>query len=131
MTAIGIDIVDLPRIQRMVHRYDDHILSRVFTEAEMTASRAHAKREQYLGTCFGVKEAIGKALGQGLAGIDWRDIEVASAFSDVPSVQLFNAAAAIALEMRLHRWHVSATKLHSVLVVVAVGSPNPEPEPAA
>src|SRR5271157_2195435 len=72
---IGIDIVDVSRIEALEQRHGEHFLRRVFTDWEI--AYAHGKRrssETFAGR-FAAKEAFMKALGRRLP---WRDIEVLS-----------------------------------------------------
>ena len=62
----------------MVERYSDDVLGHVFTTGELAAARARPRRRRLdLTVCFAAKEAVGKALGVGLGGIDWTDVESA------------------------------------------------------
>ena len=72
--AIGIDLVEIAKIERIVSRYDRQTLTLVFSPQEFDAGQLAAVPEEYLALCFASKEAIGKALSTGLVGINWFDI---------------------------------------------------------
>lgn len=85
--GIGVDLVDIRRIESLVTRFGQHFTEKIFTLDERTYAdnsphplRAYANR-------FAAKEATAKALGSGFrGGIRWHDIEVCRAASGAPSL---------------------------------------------
>ncbi|UNS99083.1 4'-phosphopantetheinyl transferase superfamily protein [Streptomyces tubbatahanensis] len=75
MLGVGLDIADLHRMARLLARFGDRELRSVFTRRELTAVRGADDPALRLGISFGAKEACGKALGTGLVGVAWTDIE--------------------------------------------------------
>ena len=75
--AIGIDLVDVGRMERVVDRWGMKFLRRVFTEGEIAyCMRRRAPAIHFAGR-FASKEATMKALGTGHSqGVLWRDVEV-------------------------------------------------------
>jgi len=55
--------------------------------------------------CFGVKEAVGKALGSGLVGIDWNEIETDLTKAQ-PGVRLYGQAKTQAQSLGIQQWLV-------------------------
>lgn len=96
MTAIlgiGVDIVDIPRVERMIARYGVRFLSRVFTENESRYAMGSANSAERLAGRFAAKEAVLKALGTGKSGgIRWRDIETLPGHAGKPVVRLHGQA---------------------------------------
>jgi len=77
VVGIGIDIVNIDRIERLIARWGNLFLSRVFTEREIIWCQKRARSPECFATRFAAKEAFLKAIGWGLRnGIQWRDIEV-------------------------------------------------------
>jgi holo-[acyl-carrier protein] synthase len=75
--GIGIDIVKIDRIERMMTRWGNHFLGRIFTEKEIARCQKRAHPAGCFATRFAAKEAFLKAIGWGLRnGIRWTDIEV-------------------------------------------------------
>ena len=73
----GIDIVNIDRIERLIARWGNLFLGRVFTEREIIWCQQRARPPECFATRFAAKEAFLKAIGWGLRnGIQWRDIEV-------------------------------------------------------
>lgn len=66
IVGIGIDIVDVSRIDRLLREYGDQFARRVLAEAERLAFAASSRPVWFLATRFAAKEALSKALGTGL-----------------------------------------------------------------
>ncbi|MDH7487385.1 MAG: holo-ACP synthase [Anaerolineae bacterium] len=114
MYRVGVDIVELARIERAVRRHGDRFLRRVYTEAELAYCRGDVGR---LAARWAAKEAISKALGTGWRGIEWYELEVIREPSGQPQVALHGRAKAIAEELGLTQWALSLS--HSQTCAVA------------
>ena len=85
----GIDIVEVKRVKRLVERWGDRFLHRVFTPSEIAYCRGKSWPEQSLAARFAAKEAIVKAIGTGLSqGIRWTSMEIVNDKNGRPSVKL-------------------------------------------
>ena len=84
MHHIGIDIIEIARIEGAINRWGGRFLQRVYTEPELRLCR---KRASSLAARFAGKEAVMKALGTGAKGISWREIEILSEPSGKPLVR--------------------------------------------
>ena len=73
MLTVGVDIVEPHRIQAVLDRRGERFLNRVYTRAELALYR---NRVPELAARFAGKEATMKALGTGIRGIGWREIEI-------------------------------------------------------
>ena len=89
MLSTGVDIVEIGRIARVLERYGDRFLSRIYTPGELEYCRG---RPSKLASRFAAKEATMKALGTGVRGVGWKDIEVVRAPSGAPSILLHGRA---------------------------------------
>jgi len=123
MLTVGIDMVEITRIERVLKRYGDRFFERVFTAAEIAYCRGHSPE---LAARFAAKEAVSKALGVGMRmiardGIDWKDVEVIGDLRGKPLVRLFGRAAERAGELGLTEWAISLshTREHAIAFVVA------------
>ena len=93
IVGIGSDIVKVSRIEKLVQRYDQRFLNRIFTFAETTYSFSKARPALHLAARFAAKEAFVKALGSGLReGLNWRDIEIVNNQLGQPQFKLHNYA---------------------------------------
>ena len=73
MLVTGVDIIEIPRIKRVAERFGQRFFRRIFTNQEILYCRGRAPQ---LASRFAAKEAVMKALGTGIRGVRWRDIEV-------------------------------------------------------
>ena len=85
MLTTGIDIIEISRVGRVLERYGRRFLERVFTPDEIAYCRERAPN---LAARFAAKEATMKALGTGVRGVGWKDIEVVRHPSGAPSIKL-------------------------------------------
>ena len=89
MLSTGVDIIEILRIKKTLDRYGERFLKRIFTPDEIAYCRG---RSPNLAGRFAAKEATMKALGTGVRGVGWKDIEVIRAESGAPSVKLHGRA---------------------------------------
>jgi holo-[acyl-carrier protein] synthase len=93
--GIGIDMVDIRRIERTVARFGERFLDRVFTAKERARADGRANRIATYAKRFAAKEACAKALGTGFRrGVFFRDIGVVNLASGQPTVRLTGGASA-------------------------------------
>jgi len=77
IVGIGIDIVNIERIERVVARWGSLFLSRIYTDREISWCQQRPNPSECFAIRFAAKEAFLKAIGSGLRnGIQWTDIEV-------------------------------------------------------
>ncbi len=69
----------------VLERYGQRFLNRVFTPGEIAYCRGRAPN---LAARFAAKEATMKALGTGIRGVGWKDIEVVRHESGAPAIKL-------------------------------------------
>ncbi|MBI4366993.1 MAG: holo-ACP synthase [Deltaproteobacteria bacterium] len=75
--GIGIDIVDVRRIEGIIFRWQERFLRRIFTDREIKYCNNKKNPAQRFATRFAAKEAFVKALyPKGQEGINFRDIEI-------------------------------------------------------
>jgi holo-[acyl-carrier protein] synthase len=85
----GIDIVEVKRVKRLMERWGDRFLHRVYTPREIAYCKGKSWPEQSLAARFAAKEAILKAVGTGLSGgIRWTSMEIVNDKNGRPSVKL-------------------------------------------
>lgn len=74
---VGVDLIEIPRIARALERYPG-FRERCFTEAERDYCESRPNPAQHYAARFAGKEAVGKALGFGVArAFAWKDVEIA------------------------------------------------------
>lgn len=119
----GVDLVEISRIQAALDRWGERFLRRVWTEREIAACRG---RHRELAARFAAKEAASKALGTGIAGIIWRELEVLSDRRGKPLLFLHGNARQRANELGLNTWAISLTHTHSMACAFVVAYAAPE-----
>ena len=110
----GVDIIEISRIGRVLEQYGQRFLRRIFTPGEIEYCR---ERPPNLAARFAAKEATMKALGTGVRGVGWKDIEVIRASSGAPSIVLHGRAEARA--QRLGVQEIALSLSHSREYAVA------------
>ena len=94
--GIGSDLCDIRRIEKVIAKYGDKFLQRVFTETERAraARRTESIRAATFAKRFAAKEACAKALGTGFRqGVFHSDLGVANLPSGQPTMRLTGGAA--------------------------------------
>ena len=77
IVGIGTDIVECPRIGRMIEQHGELFLRRVYTDWEIRYCQARKRALESFAGRWAAKEAILKAVGTGwVKGICWTDLEV-------------------------------------------------------
>lgn len=88
--GIGIDLIEIERLQRAVSRTGERLIERLYTDAEQAYCRMHQPPYACYAARFAAKEALLKALGTGLRQhMRWRDIEVCRDHLGKPSLRLY------------------------------------------
>jgi holo-[acyl-carrier protein] synthase len=112
--AAGIDAIELDRVASTLKRHPERFLARVFTDLEVAFCRG---RVHELAVRFAAKEAMMKALGTGVRGIAWREIEVLPNRRGKPLVYLHGKAKKRADALGMGQPEVSLT--HSDTLALA------------
>ncbi|BBF82240.1 holo-ACP synthase [Asticcacaulis excentricus] len=90
--GVGMDLTDARRIRQSVERFGQKFLDRVFTPAEQAYALSKTPVHPTLAKRFAAKEAVMKALGSGLRGFHFTDIEVRNDALGKPEVTLKSGA---------------------------------------
>jgi holo-[acyl-carrier protein] synthase len=86
--GIGIDIIEINRIQHSVDTYGDHFLNKVYTEKELEYCLSKHNKYQHLAARFAAKEAIYKAIASGWEKeATWKNIEITNESNGLPTVK--------------------------------------------
>lgn len=127
--AVGTDVIEIARIQRSLDDFGDRFLKRVYTERER---EWYGTRVNELAARFAAKEATSKALGTGIIGIRWREMEVLPNRRGKPVLVLHGRAAERARQLGLTSFSVSLThsRTDAMAFVVATGEGSGPPSGA-
>ena len=104
IVGTGIDIVNIDRIERLMARWGDPFLGRVFTQQEIRWCQQRARSPECFAIRFAAKEAFLKAIGWGLRnGIQWTDIEVGNDRMGKPVLSFHRKAKEICKTLRFKK----------------------------
>ena len=121
IVAHGIDLVDCPRIEKMLEQHGQRFTDRVFTAAERAYAEANKDRIEKLAGRFAAKEAVLKLMGTGWRGkIAWTDIEVVNNPVGQPEVTLCGEVKKIADKLGIKHISVSITHTANFAIASAV-----------
>jgi len=112
--GIGIDIVEVGRIEKLTVEWGQKFLDRVFTEKELEYCLSSRRRYEHLAGRFAAKEAVVKAVGKKLP---WRSIEVDSGRNGRPVASVDLPDEGLEFKRGLH---VSITHLRDYALAIAV-----------
>ena len=91
--GIGLDIININRIDTTIKKYGKRFINRCFTKIEIESSNRKNNKSSFFAKRYAAKEACSKALGTGLArGVFWQDIEVTNNEYGKPLISLYNNA---------------------------------------
>lgn len=108
IVGIGIDVVHVRRLERW--KAIPGLLERFFHPEELKAALDKgAAASLSLAARFAAKEAFGKAVGTGLAGIVLKDIQVINRHNGQPEILLYGSALGAMRRCGADRAHLSLT----------------------
>jgi holo-[acyl-carrier protein] synthase len=93
--GLGSDICDIRRIEKVIDKYGDRFIARVFTEREIARAmrRTEKIRAATFAKRFAAKEAASKALGTGFRkGVFFSDLGVVNLPSGQPTLNMTGGA---------------------------------------
>ena len=91
--GIGIDLIDIRRIEKTLDRFGGRFANRCFTDVERSKSDKRYLRAASYAKRYAAKEACSKALGTGFRkGVFWRDLGVVNLPGGKPTMKLTGGA---------------------------------------
>ena len=123
--AVGVDLVEIGRVHGLLQRHRERFRARVFTPAELALCR---DRPHLLAARFAAKEATMKALGTGIRGVAWREIECLPNRRGKPLLFLYGRARERAQSLGLTGLDVSLTHSREYATATVVGLRQEPPE---
>ena len=123
--AVGVDLVEIGRVHKVLQRHRERFRSRVFTATEVQLC---GDRAPMLAARFAAKEATMKALGTGVRGVGWREIEVLPDRRGKPLLFLYGKARARAQALGLTALDVSLSHSREFATATVVGLREEPPE---
>ena len=123
VVGVGVDAIEIARVERAVER-TPALLERIWTVAERArcTSTCGDLRLGGLAARFAAKEAVAKALGTGVAGFAFRDVEVGNTVDGQPTVRLHGGAEQRAAELGVGEVHLSLSTTSELAVAYALAT---------
>ena len=115
MQSIGIDIIEIGRIEKAITRWGERFLRRVYTGPEL---ERYCKKPSSLAARFAGKEAVIKALGRRTG---WKEIEILSDPRGKPLVHLYGKAQNRANKLGLENLAISLSHSREYAVACVAG----------
>lgn len=115
----GIDIIEIDRIRKAINS-NNRFIDRIFSENEMNYIKSKNNSVNTIAGLFAAKEAVSKALGSGISGFKWTDIEVCSEASGKPSIRLYGKAKELAEKKEISYVHISISHSKDDAVAFAI-----------
>jgi holo-[acyl-carrier protein] synthase len=122
--GIGTDIIECPRIGRMIEQHGELFLRRVYTEREIRYCQARKHAIEHFAGRWAAKEAILKAIGTGWSrGIAWTDLEIRHGSHGQPRVLVCGGAKEAALQRGIANIliTISHCRTYATAYAIAVG----------
>jgi holo-[acyl-carrier protein] synthase len=132
--GIGTDIIECPRIGKMIEQHGELFLRRVYTEREIRYCQARKHAIEHFAGRWAAKEAILKALGTGRSqGVAWTHIEIRNGQDGRPQVLVCGAAREIAKERGIGDILVSIAhcRTYATASALALGRPSGSRQPVS
>ena len=120
--GVGVDLVEVARVEKMLSERGNHVFERLLTPAERAYCASMAHPAEHVAVRLAAKEAVYKALqgSESARGIGWRDSEVIRTPDGRPDVMLSGKAATRAAEMGVTRVLLSLSHTHATAIAMAV-----------
>lgn len=121
IAGIGVDLVDVARVERIIAHYGERFVERVLAQSERAGYAQSTRPVWYLATRFAAKEAVSKALGTGLRyPVTLHAISVTSDGVGRPELRFHGALLEYLKSAGIGRLHLSITHEKGLACAVVV-----------
>ena len=120
--GVGIDLVEVPRVRRMLAEKGTHVFERLLTPGEARYCLSKLDPSESVAVRLATKEAVYKALQSTAAarGVGWREIEVVRDENGRPEVVLTGLAHEVAAQLGVRQVMVSLSHTHEAAIAIAL-----------
>jgi holo-[acyl-carrier protein] synthase len=119
--GIGVDLVETPRIARLLEQYGERFARRVLTEVEWPGYQRTTKPVLYLANRFAAKEAFSKAMGTGFRyPVTLQNISVVQNKAGKPYYALSAELSATMAQQEITGHHLTISDEKSMACAVAI-----------
>ncbi len=117
--GLGVDMVEVERIEHSLQRFGARFTRRVFTDGEIAYCESMKFPARHFAARFAAKEALSKAFGTGIGrSMGWRDIDIRKKQSGEPFVVLSGGAEALSRDRGVRAVLISLSHTHHQAVAV-------------
>jgi len=120
--GIGIDIIEVARIEKQISGESNSFVKRVFTtkEIDYCEKKIRNKAQNYAAR-FAAKEAFFKAIGTGWRdGLSWQEIEIENDELGKPGLVLSGKSKKLVKDHKISKIHVSLSHIKEIAVAVVI-----------
>ncbi|RYD45874.1 MAG: holo-[acyl-carrier-protein] synthase, partial [Verrucomicrobiaceae bacterium] len=111
--GIGIDVVEVERIESSMAEFGERFATKIFTAAERAYCESQRRPAIHYAARFAAKEAVAKAFGTGIGkDLGWLDMEIVRKDSGEPELVLSGVGQAYAKEKGIAEVKISLTHAH-------------------
>jgi holo-[acyl-carrier protein] synthase len=119
--AVGIDLVEVKRIDKIMEKWSDKFISRVYSPEEIDYCAKKAYPAIHYAARFAAKEAFLKSMGIGIGnGISLKSISVYNIHGGKPELKLHRKAADIMSDNGITKAHLSISHTHNYATAVVI-----------
>lgn len=116
--GVGIDAIEIERIERVIAQWDQHFLRKIFTPREIAYCKSKPNTIQHFAVRFAAKEAFAKAIATGWrSAFRWQDVEIENDLAGKPKIVLHGR---LEQQFSLAAVHLSLSHTHTNAVAVVV-----------
>lgn len=119
MYDIGSDIIEINRIKEAINK-NNRFLDRIFTEEEIKYFKSKGFKYESIAGNFAAKEAISKAIGTGIRGFSFKDIEILRNELGKPIVKTYNTLTDICIKYNVIDIKVSISHCKEYAIANAI-----------
>lgn len=112
------DLIEVARIERAIARHEGFV-SRIFSARERERCESCSRPGRRYAACFAAKEAAAKALGTGIRGFSWPELEMLTGENGKPYLELSGGAREVAARHGVEMIMVSVSHSGGMAVAVA------------
>ena len=121
VAGIGVDLVEVARIEHSLERFGERFLNRIFTVGEIEYCKSMPHPARHFAARFAAKEAVSKAFGTGIGkSMSWKEIDIRRKASGEPFLILSGLAEQLAAQRKVRATFVSLshTDNHAIATIV-------------
>ncbi len=130
--GIGTDIVECPRIGRMIEQHGELFLRTIYTDREIRHCQSRKHAIEHFAGRWAAKQAILKALGVGRTeGVAWTEIEIRGGSRGTPRVLVCGEAKDVAIKRGVGDVLITIAhcRTYATAYAMAVGPHEKKPAP--